>query len=601
MNYDEIDDCFPFEEYRPHQKEAIAKIIQYLENGEKNIILNAPVGSGKSVIAYTVARYFQNEYAKSFIFTSTKYLQDQYLDDFKFLKSVKGRNNFDCVSDKTMTCDKGSCKTISKYSCPFGVVNDHGSLYMKSNSLDLHCPYWDQKVKAIDNPISILNYKYGLTDKLYVQHFPMREIAIFDEAHNIEQEIMSFLEIEISPKQIKKDVNYIIENPNTDSISTWSDVLREVSAEYKSASDNEQFDQERKDNFLQRSGKLLKTSKWFSSDASNWVIERKNNNITFKPILIAKYSREMLLNLGDQNIFMSGSILKEDMFAESLGIDNYVSVDIPSIIPSENRPIIKKYVGSMSSRQIDNTIDEMVKEILNIANQHKGEKGIIHTYTYKISKLLEERIDDPRFIFHNSRNREQRTRKFKRSNDDDIFVSPYSFEGVDFKYDESRFQMIVKNPFPNIGDPQIKRRDVVSNYKWIYQERCKILSQMYGRSIRAADDYAVTYLLDSDIESLLGDSSLVTHYFCEGLINDNCNKKITIVDVNKLSQDKRRSYANERTNERNVLDAIMNDGLYTLTDLREAYKKLPGDSYKEVKPAFERLLKNKAIKLSQGD
>ena len=89
MNYDEIDDCFPFEEYRPHQKEAIAKIIQYLENGEKNIILNAPVGSGKSVIAYTVARYFQNEYAKSFIFTSTKYLQDQYLDDFKFLKSVK--------------------------------------------------------------------------------------------------------------------------------------------------------------------------------------------------------------------------------------------------------------------------------------------------------------------------------------------------------------------------------------------------------------------------------------------------------------------------------------------------------------------------------
>ena len=53
-----VDDYFPFDEYRPYQREAILKIIELIEAGTTNVILNAPVGSGKSVIAYTIAQYF---------------------------------------------------------------------------------------------------------------------------------------------------------------------------------------------------------------------------------------------------------------------------------------------------------------------------------------------------------------------------------------------------------------------------------------------------------------------------------------------------------------------------------------------------------------
>lgn len=594
-----VDDYFPFDEYRPYQREAILKIIELIEAGTTNVILNAPVGSGKSVIAYTVAQYFWHKiFAKSFIMTSTKFLQDQYLDDFKDLKTVKGRNNFRCISDCSQTCDKGSCKTMSNIQCQYGVtIGDYGSLELKPvDEGEENCPYWTQKIEAIEAPISILNYKFALTDKAYVQHFPHRQLAIFDEAHNIEEEIMSFMEIMIAPGQIKKDLGYTIENFMTDSILTWSDELSQIASTYKTSADSVMLTQEQKNRFLERSKTLAIASKWFKNDPGNWVIVRKEDNIIFKPVLVNKYSQRYLLGVGQQHLFMSGSILKEDTYAESLGLTDYEVVTIPSTVPAKNRPIIKDYVGSMSSRNVDTTIDKMVDEILEIAKKYPNEKGVIHTYTYKISYMLRERIHDSRFMFHSSKNREAKTYEFKQKEDNTIFVSAHSFEGVDFKDDESRFQIIVKAPFPNVFDPQIKKRDQVSNFKWLYEKRCKILSQMYGRSIRSMEDYATTYLLDSEIEKLLGDASLVTTYFWEGLLDDMANKEITVVDVTKLSKNKRKSYANARSNEKNILEAIQEEKLYTLTALRGAYKKLKGDSYKVVTPTFKKLLKNGAIK-----
>ena len=85
----------PFDDFREHQEDVIKEIIEIEETEVPNIILKAPVASGKSLIAYTVAEYLRCEQEKnSLIFTSTKFLQDQYLRDFSQLKTVKGRNNF---------------------------------------------------------------------------------------------------------------------------------------------------------------------------------------------------------------------------------------------------------------------------------------------------------------------------------------------------------------------------------------------------------------------------------------------------------------------------------------------------------------------------
>ena len=78
---------------RPVQIDIINEILHAVDQGYKNIILEAGTGIGKSVIATTISNYFDDTY----IVTMTNQLLQQYLHDFeKILKQIKGRSNYQC-------------------------------------------------------------------------------------------------------------------------------------------------------------------------------------------------------------------------------------------------------------------------------------------------------------------------------------------------------------------------------------------------------------------------------------------------------------------------------------------------------------------------
>ena len=79
---------------RNTQIKLINKINLAINEGYKNIILEAGTGIGKSAIATTLA----NMYDDSYILTMTKQLQKQYLDDFgEMLVEIKGKGNYSGV------------------------------------------------------------------------------------------------------------------------------------------------------------------------------------------------------------------------------------------------------------------------------------------------------------------------------------------------------------------------------------------------------------------------------------------------------------------------------------------------------------------------
>ena len=70
-------------------------------------------------------------------------------------------------------------------------------------------------------------------------------------------------------------------------------------------------------------------------------------------------------------------------------------------------------------------------------------------------------------------------------------------EGVDLKDDISRFQIICKVPYPYLGDKLVKKR--MYKWRWWYPlQTAKSIVQSVGRSVRSAEDHAVTYILDDD-------------------------------------------------------------------------------------------------------
>ena len=77
---DAINRYFPFDTANPGQKEAIFIAVKAIYEGYGHVIIEAPTGVGKSVIATTihnVIRSFEPTFRTS-ISTATKNLQQQY-------------------------------------------------------------------------------------------------------------------------------------------------------------------------------------------------------------------------------------------------------------------------------------------------------------------------------------------------------------------------------------------------------------------------------------------------------------------------------------------------------------------------------------------
>ena len=93
----EFQSIFPFEQPRKHQRQIIENIIQAFEVSDC-VILQAPTGIGKSVIADTIANYFESGY----ILTSQKMLQEQYFNDLS-IPYVQGKSNYVCRKNSKLT------------------------------------------------------------------------------------------------------------------------------------------------------------------------------------------------------------------------------------------------------------------------------------------------------------------------------------------------------------------------------------------------------------------------------------------------------------------------------------------------------------------
>ena len=128
---------------RPEQKKIINEIIEAIEMGFKNIIVEAGTGTGKSAIATTIARYIGNSY----ILTMTKQLQNQYLDDFDYmLAEIKGKSNYNCESINT-TCD--DCR-----------IDNYNDTAEKKIPHCNDCPYRMALKHAQGSPSMLTNYDY---------------------------------------------------------------------------------------------------------------------------------------------------------------------------------------------------------------------------------------------------------------------------------------------------------------------------------------------------------------------------------------------------------------------------------------------------------
>ncbi len=528
---EDIIEKFPFEAPREGQFEIISEIREAIEDGYANIILEAGTGTGKSAVAVTLARIYQPAY----VLTMTKQLQSQYAAEFGY-PLVKGRGNFLCQNEGLeYSCDMGTCQTIpstQKFSCDYGISKSpfdgemhafqdaFGSpLYFRSND---RCRYWDQKAQAVESSITLMNYDYALLELNYVKHFGKRNFMVLDEAHNLEDKLMRRLEVNLYNRRLQREVKKSIPprmmgetNPQE-----WIMFLESLYDDYQDIS-LKKLPKNRADRINQMKMNLSELSRNLENTPENWVVDTSPSGVSFKPLRVNTYATDRLFNHADIRLFMSATILDQDLFCQWLGIDQDETyhLEIKSIFPPSSRPVHLKLVGNMSHRLIKRTAPKTIPVLEKIIEHHKYEKGLIHTHNYKCQQYIMKHLENSRLMGHNSKNREQVLNRFEHSKDPRVLVSPSMSEGVDLPYEKCQFQVIYKIPFPYLGDPQVNQRKQLDP-PWYAYKTIMTLLQAYGRGMRAEDDYCETYIIDGNFRMLLRNPlyrNLVPSFFKEAI------------------------------------------------------------------------------------
>jgi ATP-dependent DNA helicase DinG len=83
-----------------------------------------------------------------------------------------------------------------------------------------------------------------------------------------------------------------------------------------------------------------------------------------------------------------------------------------------------------------------------------------------------------------------------------VLISPSLALGIDLKDDLSRFQIITKVPYPSLGDRYIREK-FERDKQWYNLRTALRLIQAVGRSVRSKDDWAHTYVLDSNLGNFI--------------------------------------------------------------------------------------------------
>lgn len=525
--------------YNPRNVQIVLinKINDAIGNGYKNIILEAGTGVGKSAIATTIA----NMYEDSYILTMTKQLQEQYLDDFgAMLVEIKGRGNYKCNY-------KGTCDFCIKAEYNLSKCGD--------------CDYLTALNLAKESDNVLTNYDYFYYAGVANPTLNSRELLILDEAHNLERKMLALSSNDLNREYIAtkfgidifepimsrtKSINYLKREPEywmdlcDELVVHCSENIKEIEGEHKTdvqvTLDEFESDPDRFSNFnyvekqqLEADAKLFNSIK-LGLESKEFIIdlpeadvirsEKMDISTEFKPYSVVDETNN-LLKLGNIRIFLTGTLGSKDKFCEwnNINPDETHHIYQKSPFDVAKRPIYTDFVGSMSGKRRNTPRwknQKAISKIKQLLDKHPDEKGVIHTSSNEQAFWIMDNLKEYNLMFVGGSDRNEILNEFSENEDNMVLIGASIKDGVDFKGDLCRFQIIFKVPYPQLNE-QVKYRKNLDP-KWYYYQAIMALMQAYGRGIRDKDDWCVMYIIDSDFMKLFDfNRNFFNEYFAEAI------------------------------------------------------------------------------------
>ena len=535
--------------FREGQREVVEAICNhYLEAPEGTVILDAPTGSGKSLIAMWSAYVLKELGKQGYLVTSDLMLQDQYEEDFKQFKldwpSIRGVDNYNCnVNDLPFSLADCKMKGIG---------------YEQAEKLSCWgtCGYLQARRRAKELPVALFNYSYYLIQRNYVEDkmmeqdreipFPIRDFVFFDEAHKVDSIVQSHFSprIDVGTPKIFREVNKFVQKHAIDAAWVSENRIADIVDRLMREDDHQELMRHISEfrgiavvYRRVRSAALARSKRQYKNGdvPKEWqtffgrmdrlkdiwckfddyhdiikelgtdaiVINRKENETQFLCLEEAMMIDKFLQKKSGFKVFMSATLGDIRSYAKHTSMGNAKVIRMSNNFDYKKSPIVFVNRNKLSFREREQNLPKVVKTLDKILEKHKGQSGIIHAGSYDFMDYINAKSKH-RFSFITYDSAKERSGAIDLFNkvDGKVLLGPSLLEGLDLKDDKSRFQIFFKVPYPSLGDPLVKAK--MQAFPGWYDWKTGIsIQQGAGRSIRSKDDWAVTYILDACFRSLI--------------------------------------------------------------------------------------------------
>ena len=516
MDPDLIPESFPAPSFRGAQERALSDVRDAFAAGNDVVLVRAPTGSGKSLLARAIAGAAATPddvapaEATGAYYTTPQVSQlddvaaDPLLDD---LNVIRGKSNYTCIlnGETDTPVDRAPCAREAGFDC----------------SVRHRCPYFSDRAIASNRAIAAMTLAYFMRTA-GSEVFRKRDVVVIDEAHGLAEWAEMYATVELKPRTVPvwdevgiPDVT-AADDPIERTIrfaETLEGVCERASNDLTGTPELTPGEAARRDRLQELRSEL----QWFVSDArdpespTTWVVDQPDgagSPITIKPLDPARYLHHTVWDRGNRFALLSATILNKAAFCRGVGLDpsTVALVDVPHTFPVENRPLYDVTRGKMTYEERGETLPKVARAIVRIAAAHPAEKGLVHCHSYAIQSELRTRLArfglGGRVRAHDRENRDAALEAWKATDDPEIFLSVTMEEALDLGGDLCRWQVVCKAPYLNTNDSRVARRLDEGQWAWYRRTALRTVIQACGRVVRAPDDYGATYLADSSLLDL---------------------------------------------------------------------------------------------------
>ncbi|RLM90931.1 ATP-dependent DNA helicase [Halobellus sp. Atlit-38R] len=516
MDPDRIPPSFPAPSFRGAQEQALSDIRDAFAAGNDVVLVRAPTGSGKSLLARSIAGAAATTdevapaAATDAYYTTPQVSQlddvaeDPLLDD---LNVIRGKSNYTCIlnGETDTPVDRAPCVRQAGFDC----------------SVRHRCPYFSDRAIASNRRIAAMTLAYFM-QTAGSDVFRKRDVVVIDEAHGLAEWAEMYATVDLNPRTVPvwDDVGIPDVTAAGDPVErtvrfaeTLAGVCERAKDELLRKPELTPDEAARRDRLQELRSELT----WFVDDYRNpespttWVVDQPDGEgspVTIKPLDPARYLHHTVWERGNKFALLSATILNKAAFCRGVGLDpsNVALVDVEHTFPVENRPLYDVTQGKMTYDRRDETLPKVARTLVRIMAKHRDEKGLVHCHSYAIQSELRRRLAQlglgGRVRAHDRENRDAALESWKATDDPDVFLSVKMEEALDLSGDLCRWQVVCKAPYLNTNDSRVARRLDDGQWSWYRRAALRTVIQACGRVVRAPDDYGATYLADSSLLDL---------------------------------------------------------------------------------------------------